>query len=129
MTLQRYNGTFTQIPASIDTTANTATTTGISDFSDWVLVAPLGPTAASASVGGRVTSSNGRGVFGATVVMTDQAGQILTVRTNPFGYYRFHDVAAGNTYVVDIRHKQLSFSPRVVSIANDVEEFNFTSLP
>ena len=83
LTLQRYEGTFTQIPANINTTANTASTTGISTFSDWVLVAPLGPTAASASVGGRITSSNGRGVFGATVVMTDQSGPDLYGANQP----------------------------------------------
>lgn len=130
LTLQRYEGTFATIPANIDTVANTATTVaGISTFSDWLLVAPLGPTAASAKVGGRVTSTYGRGVFGATIVMTDQSGQTFTARTNPFGYYRFYDVAAGNTYVVDVRHKQFSFAPKVISVANDLEELNFTSLP
>ncbi|MGI8788787.1 MAG: DNA/RNA non-specific endonuclease [Pyrinomonadaceae bacterium] len=37
--LQRYEGTFTQIPASINPSANTATAAGISEFSDWTLVA------------------------------------------------------------------------------------------
>ncbi len=129
LALQRYEGTFTQIPANINTVANTATAVGISTFSDWVLVSPMEPSAASAIVGGRVTSSYGRGIFGATVVMTDQSGQTFTVRTNPFGYYRFQDVATGKTYVVDIRHKQFSFAPKVVSIANDLEELNFTALP
>ncbi len=129
LTLQRYEGTFTPIPANINTVANTAEAVGINTFSDWVLVSPLGPTAAPVTVGGRITSSYGRGIFGATVLMTDQSGQIFTARTNPFGYYRFYDVAAGNTYVVDIRHKQFSFAPKVVSIANDFEELNFTSLP
>jgi VCBS repeat-containing protein len=37
--LHRYNGTFAQIPATVNPAANTATATGISQFSDWTLIA------------------------------------------------------------------------------------------
>jgi hypothetical protein len=83
------------------------------------------PTAASVSVAGRVLSSFGRGVSNAVVTSTDQNGVVRTVRTNPFGYYRFTDVAAGQTYVLGVRHKQYTFSPRVVSVSEDLSGFDF----
>ncbi|MGI8638447.1 MAG: reprolysin-like metallopeptidase [Pyrinomonadaceae bacterium] len=85
------------------------------------------PTAASVSVSGRVLTSLGRGVSNARVNLTDQNGTVRTVRTNPFGYYRFDEVEAGQTYIFNVSHKRYVFSPRVVSISENLGEFNFTA--
>ena len=125
LTLQRYENSFTQIPATIDAAANTATTTGITQFSDWTLFAPLGTTAAGVDISGRVTSFTGRSVAGATIVFTNQNGDVITAKTNPFGYYRLADVPAGITYVVDVRHKTYRFTPQVVNLSDNLDGLDF----
>ncbi len=47
--------------------------------------------------------------------------------TNPFGYYRFNDVIAGNTYILTVRHKSYTFAPQVLSIVDDYSNLNFTA--
>ncbi len=83
------------------------------------------PTAAGVSISGRVLSSLGRGVFNARIAITDQNGDVRTARTNSFGYYRFDDVAAGQTYIFNVTHKRYRFSPRVISIVEDTGKFDF----
>jgi len=131
--LRRYTGTgvvFDAIPMTLDTAANTATTTNeISDFSDWTLFSPLSPTAANVSVQGRVVTSEGRGVFGARIVMTDLSGNQREARTNPFGYYHFVNVTAGEAAVIVVQHKNYIFAPRVVNILDDLLELDFIAQP
>jgi Putative Ig domain len=76
---------------------------------DYTLIV-LTPTAATVWVGGRVIKSNGRGVSGAVIAMIDENGGVRSARTNPFGYYRFADVAVGETYIFSVRSKNLTFS-------------------
>lgn len=87
----------------------------------------LAPTAASVSVGGRVLNVSGRGIYGATVTLTDATGNTRQARTNSFGYYRFYDVAAGQTIVVQARHKRFEFAPRGLSVAAEMNNLNFTA--
>lgn len=84
----------------------------------------LSPTAATASVGGRVFADT-RGLAGATVYLTDQTGAVRAARTNPFGYYRFADVPAGSTYILAVVSKQYVFAPQVISINGDIDNMNF----
>jgi len=49
--------------------------------------------------------------------------------TNAFGYYRFDEVAAGETYVFSVRHKRHTFTPRIVSVTEELTELNFTAEP
>ncbi len=51
-----------------------------------------GPTAAGATVSGRILDANGRGSAFARVVMSDQSGEGIYAVTNPFGYFNFADV-------------------------------------
>ncbi len=125
-TLQRYEGTFTQVPATIDPAANTATASGISQFSDWTLLAPSAPTAANVEVAGRITNYDGRGIVAATVSLTNTSGQIITARTNSFGYFRFASVPGGANYVAQARAKGYQFAPQVISLAEDVTDLNFS---
>ncbi len=85
------------------------------------------PTAASVSVGGRVLTDRGRGLTNDFVVLTDKNGNTRTARTTAFGYYRFADVAAGETYILSVRSKRYSFAPQVVSVTEDLTELNFTA--
>lgn len=86
------------------------------------------PTSATASIGGRILSSdgkNGRGVSGATVKLTDMSGNTRMVRTNSFGYYNFEDVDTGEIYIIDVRHKSFQFTPQVINLLEDMTDLNF----
>lgn len=84
-------------------------------------------TAASVLVGGRVTTTSGRGVFGARVMFTNAQGVTRIALTNPFGYYRFTGVTAGDTYTFTVTHKRYQFSPRVYNVSEQTMEINFTA--
>ncbi len=111
--------------AAVDTNANTATVNGISQFSDWTL-SGLAPTAAKAVVSGRVLTKSGLGIPGAAVSATDSKGRVSGIRTNSFGYYQIRDLRAGETYFVNVSAKRYSFAPRLISLTQDLTEFNFT---
>ena len=85
------------------------------------------PTAAPVSIAGRVLDGFGRGVSSATVKLTDQNGAERTVRTNPFGYYQFSEIAAGETYIFNVSHKRFRFSTRAVSVSENLSSFDFVA--
>ena len=64
----------------------------------------LSPTAASVTIGGRVTDASLKGIFNSRVSLTNINGETRHATTNRFGYYRFEDVEVGETYIVEIRH-------------------------
>jgi Carboxypeptidase regulatory-like domain len=83
------------------------------------------PTAASATVSGRVFTPSGRGLANAYVVMTNQNGESVRTRTNQFGYYRFNDVQSGETYIFNVQSKRYQFATQVVNVAEDLDGLNF----
>jgi hypothetical protein len=103
---------------------------GICEFDDISLVNAV-PSAAEVSVSGRVTTSDGRGISGAIVSMTDAAGGARTARTSPFGYYQFDGVESGSTYVVMISQKRYLFaeSPRVITVSDSLSNVDFVASP
>ncbi|MDQ4122566.1 MAG: hypothetical protein M3209_14100 [Acidobacteriota bacterium] len=84
-------------------------------------------TAAKITVAGRVSNGK-RGVAGAFVQLTDQNGNTRGTRTNSFGYYRFDDVDAGQTYIFNAYSKQFQFAPQVVTINETAENLNFEAM-
>jgi len=88
-----------------------------------------GPTAANASVSGRVLTANGNGIRGVFVTITDLNGDSLTVRTSSFGYYAFEEIPAGATYVISVWSKRYQFSQsaQVVTVTENIEGVNFTA--
>jgi len=90
--------------------------------------APGGPpTAAPVSITGRVLNSRGRGIFNAIVTLTYPSGQEHYTITNPFGYYRFDELLVGDTYVLDVRSKRYTFTPQVISVSEELTEFNLVA--
>lgn len=87
----------------------------------------LAPTAANASVSGRVLTPDGRGLINAVVIMTDVGGTTRTAITGSFGYFRFDDVEAGQTHIVSVRSKSYSFAPQIITVMEDLTELNFTA--
>lgn len=106
------------------------TTTGTGSFviDDVQLnVCPI--SAAGASVSGRVLSPGGNGVPKATVSMTDSTGTTRVARTSPFGYYRFDDVATGQTYFLSVSSKLANYPLRVITVGEDMTDVDFTPDP
>jgi hypothetical protein len=85
------------------------------------------PTAASVTIGGRVLSASGRAVGNARVALIGADGTVRQASTNPFGYYRFTDVAAGQSATLEVRSKRYDFAPRVVNINGEMSDLNFTA--
>jgi len=128
--LNKYEGFWTQQPAVTDTTANTASTTSpVSAFSDWTLLPALAPTAANVTVSGRVFAAEGSPLRGARVTINDGAGHMLTAITNSFGYYSFASVPAGTSYLLSSSAKGYTFTPRVVTVNDQLADLDITALP
>jgi hypothetical protein len=110
----------------VDTAANTGAVTNVSSFSDWTMAEHAVPTAANASVSGRVTNADGIAVGRATVTMTDAGGQARTAVTNAFGYYSFENVPAGGAYTFVVGAKGFRFGDPVIrTIGDDLTDLNF----
>lgn len=94
-----------------------------------ITILPL--TAASVPVSGRVLSATGRGIPKARLTLTDRNGNARYAMTNPFGYYRFVDVQAGETYILSVSSKNRTFAqPTIVlNVGDQLSEVNFVSEP
>ena len=91
-------------------------------YADNLIFTMLVPTAASVSVSGRVVDEFGRSVSGAAVTLTGSGSGVQTARTNPFGYFRFEEVAAGQSYVIEVRHKRFVFDPLLIAANDSIED-------
>ena len=88
-----------------------------------------GTTAASVSVSGRVITPQGRGIRNVVITMTDSQGNSRTATTTSFGYYRFEEVAAGETFIFAARGKRFTFeqNSQVHSIMENTNNINFVA--
>jgi CSLREA domain-containing protein len=89
------------------------------------------PTAANVSIGGRILSADGSGVFKARISITGANGETRTTISNSFGYYEFPNVGVGQTYIVAVRHKKYQFEPptRVLMVTEELTNVDFTTSP
>jgi hypothetical protein len=95
----------------------------------FTLTVNLAPTAATVSVSGRVTTISGRGIMNVRLSLTDSNGEVRTATTTSFGYYRFDDVQAGETYTLAASGKHYTFSQsiQVLNINEETNEVNFVA--
>ncbi len=100
-------------------------------LSPFAIADNLAPTAASISVSGRATTANGRGISNARISVTDASGNTRMFLSNSFGYYRFDDLPAGQTYIFQAQSKRYQFinPTQVLSINEEMNEVNFTASP
>lgn len=122
-------GNASMMPGSINWFSNTALAQNVTGFSDWTL-AEFAPSAANLSVGGRVVTASGNGIDKAIVTLTNQGGDVRRVITNSFGYYRFDEVEAGQTYVLTVSNKRVQFAEptRVITVSDDAVDIDFVAL-
>lgn len=91
---------------------------------------PLNVTAATVTLGGRILNADGRGIMNATVNLTDSLGQTRTIRTSSFGYFRFAEVNAGETYFISVSSKRYTFAEptRILTPNESISDLNFISI-
>lgn len=92
----------------------------------------LAPTAANASISGRILAADGRGIRNVIVSLTNAlGGEIRFANSGSFGYYRFEDIPVSETYILTVRSKRFVFVPdtRVITLLDELTELNFTALP
>ncbi len=65
------------------------------------------------------------------IVLTDSGGGQRSVVSNSFGYYRFDDVAVGETYIVTVYSKRFTFAQasRALNINDGTMDINFIGNP
>ncbi|HEX8735027.1 MAG TPA: carboxypeptidase-like regulatory domain-containing protein, partial [Pyrinomonadaceae bacterium] len=85
------------------------------------------PTAALATVSGRVLTADGRGIRNVAVMMTGASGETRIAFSSSFGYFTFENVRIGEVYILSVRAKQFQFSQssQAVSVLEEVTDVNF----
>jgi len=91
---------------------------------------PLAPSAAGVTVSGRVQTANGGGIRGVMVNLTNATGLAQTTITGSFGYFRFDDVASGETYIISVRAKRFEFAQptQILTIDDARDDIVFNAL-
>ncbi len=135
-TLGDYNGSLSTRTINLGnintlgiTPSDPITATATDDAGNTSEFTPFAPTAADASISGRVFGGNGRGLAKARLVLTDTNGNSRYTTTNPFGYYRFAEVESGQVYIVNVVSKKYQFSPQVLTVNESLEGINFFPNP
>ncbi len=101
-------------------------TGGIPDIGGDEFVAP---SAATASVRGRLISGFGRNLANANVSITNTAtGEILRTRSNQLGYFNFKELEVGNVYVVSVNSKRFRFNNLTFTLNEDLTDLVLTAL-
>lgn len=124
-----FDQTFAYVSAPnsfVSATATDLTTGDTSEFS--VAKQVLAPSAANATLSGRVMTADGRGIRGARVSLTSAAGFVRYAVTSSFGYYSFTDVTVGETYVLSVISKRYQFNPQIVSIFDELNEIDLIAM-
>lgn len=100
-------------------------TIGFFKTGDPITVTVPGPTSAAAvSISGRVVSSNGTGVHGATVTITNGT-TTRRLLTGTFGYFRFDGIMPGS-YTVSAKARQYTFASQELSVSSNVADLVFS---
>ena len=89
------------------------------------LIAPV----VAVGISGRVTRPDGRPIANVILTTQDSTGITRTAITNPFGYYRFQNLPAGQAYTISARAKSYVFADRVVVASDDVLNLDFVGQP
>jgi len=103
---------------------------GISHLTFCFSTVPIGPTAAPASVSGRVRDENGKGVaFVLVTAVNLSTGESLQAQTDIRGRYRFEDLPTAEDYLVTATSRRYTFTPnnRVISLLEDLVGLDFAA--
>lgn len=87
-----------------------------------LIITPNIATSAPASVSGRVSDGNGKGLANVRLTVMDTiSGETRIVSTNSFGFYKIPGLGSGNAYIITAEHKRYTFqnNPRLVQLFDD----------
>jgi hypothetical protein len=112
--------------ACVDFAGNQAAINGVSNFSDWTLGTVSGPTAAPATISGRITTTSGAPLGGVSVRLGGARNALAM--TDAQGNYRFANVDTDNFYTVTPSITNYHFSPssRSFSLLANMTDAVFT---
>ncbi|MBK7393585.1 MAG: DUF4394 domain-containing protein [Chloracidobacterium sp.] len=83
-------------------------------------------TASGVTLSGRVAlGPQGRGITNVVVSITDSNGVVRNTTTRKGGLYSFEDLETGGSYIVTVRSRKYSFSPRVVQLFDNLSDIDF----
>lgn len=92
----------------------------------------LEPTAATATLTGRVASDDGSPVVGAVLMITNlSTGATKYARSNMFGKYAFDELTVPDAYTLSVRHTKYLFTidSFTFALANDLQGVDFIVQP
>jgi hypothetical protein len=82
------------------------------------------------SIRGRLLTANGAGVSNASVVLVSSSGtRAGNVISGSMGYFEFGGLVMGETYTVSVRSKRFTFTPRVVSVTQNITNVDMIAEP
>lgn len=113
----------TSNPASAITTDQRGVARPMGGTVDIGAVETFGP----ATVSGRVVILDGSPARGVYLSISDGMGVVQTVPTNGFGFFRFRNIQAGQTYTISAASKRAQFDPVMVDVMGDVANLTITS--
>ena len=123
-------GTFTIEGTSGQAIAGTTSTApNLNVKSGFWTAQPLAPSAASVSLGGRITTADGSGIRNVSVTLTQADGSTRTALTASFGFFRFDEIAVGQTVIITVQAKRFTFiqPTLILNVAEDSTEINFVA--
>lgn len=83
-------------------------------------------TASGVTLSGRVAlGPEGRGITNVIVSVTDSNGVVRSTTTGKGGRYSFSDLETGGSYIVTVRSRNYSFSPRVIQLFDSLADIDF----
>ncbi len=102
---------------------------GISHIS--ICFEPTGaPTSAPATIAGRVITTNGRGVIGTTMILTNaMTGEIYSTTTNQLGYYLFEGIPSAEFYILSASQRGVTFfeNQKTFTLEEDLVGLDFVA--
>lgn len=114
-----------------DTDLNTGERNAISHVS-FCFGVSLTPSAADATVSGRVVDSNGRGISGARIQVTNATtGVVSSILSSTFGYYAVSELESADTYIMTVDHRRYQFAnnTRTFNLNEDLTNEDFVANP
>ena len=113
---------------TINLTTGAATQVGAVAGGPFVEGIAVSACTASATVDGKVLTSDGRGLRNTTVSMASSLGVVRTATTSSFGFFSFDNVATGDTYTIRILSRLYRFSPQIVQVNGNMTLPDFVGL-
>ncbi|MGH9948315.1 MAG: carboxypeptidase regulatory-like domain-containing protein [Pyrinomonadaceae bacterium] len=84
--------------------------------------------ASAASISGRVLTPAGRGLGKARVNLIDAQGVSRAATTSTFGYYKFENIAVGQTYSINVSSKIYEFMPLQIAVNDSLADVDFVGM-